>query len=60
MRVARVLGAVLQDAGARFEGQVEPLEVGISLLQPVHDAQALAVVLEASVLREETVQGPLA
>ena len=40
--------AVLENALARFEAQVEAVPGGVALLQMVHDAQALQVVLEAA------------
>ena len=40
--------AVLEDAFARLEAQVQAVEVGVALFQLVHHAQALQVVLEAA------------
>ena len=48
--------AVLEDALARLEAEVQPVEVGVALLQRVDHAQALQVVLEAAVLAHAVVQ----
>ena len=42
--------AVLQDALAALEGQVQPVELRIALLELVDDAQRLQIVLEAAEL----------
>src|SRR5262245_24856569 len=34
---------------ARLEGEIEPVEGAVALLQQIHDAQALQIVLEAAV-----------
>ena len=41
--------AMLEDAFARFEAQVQSVECGIALFQLVHDAQRLQVVLESAI-----------
>ena len=42
-------GAVLEDAFARLEAQVQAIVVGVAVLQLIDHAQALQVVLEAAV-----------
>jgi hypothetical protein len=51
---------VFEDALARFEGQVEALELGVFLFQFIHHAQRLQVVLEAAVLLHAGVEHVLA
>ena len=48
--------AVLQDALAGLEGQVQARELGVALLELVHDAQRLQVMLEAPELPHAFVQ----
>jgi len=57
-RVGR--GAMLEDALARLERQVEPGELRIALLELVHDAQRLQVVLEPAELAHALVERILA
>ena len=60
MAVARKLGAVLEQTGARLVRQVQT-PVGITAhLDQVHGAQALSVVLEAAVGARQIVQHALA
>ena len=49
-------GAVLEDAFARLEAQVQAIVVGVAVLQPVDHAQALQVVLEAAVRSHAVVE----
>ncbi len=60
MRVAREVGAVLQDPRPRLVAEVQPGVLLGAVFEPVHDAQALAVVLEAPVRLQELVQHVLA
>ena len=53
-RIAR--RAVLENAFAAFERQVQPRELRIALFELIHDAQRLQVVLEAAVLAHACVQ----
>jgi hypothetical protein len=48
--------AVLEDALARLEGEVEPVEFGVAFFQQIDHAQRLQVVLEAAVLAHAGVQ----
>jgi len=48
--------AVLEDALAALERQVESREVGVALLEFVHDAQGLQVVLEPAVVAHALVE----
>ena len=48
--------AVLEDAFAAFEGEVEPAKLRVALLELVDHAQRLQVVLEAAVLAHALVQ----
>ena len=50
---------MLQYPLARLEAQVEPRELRVAVLELVHDAQGLEVVLEAAVVRHALVQGVL-
>ena len=52
-------GAVLENPLPAFEGEVEAVETGILLLQPVHHPQRLDVVLEATPLGHAVVEGLL-
>src|SRR5262245_14812936 len=54
------VAAVLQDALARLPGEVQAAEARVALLEPVHDAERLAVVVEAAVVREQLVEDALA
>src|SRR5262249_46798711 len=59
--LARVLErAVLQDAFARLEGEVQAAEARIALFEFVDDAQRLQVVLEAAVVAHAVVERVLA
>ena len=51
---------MLDDALQRFPGQVQPVELGIAVLQRRHHPQRLRVVVEAAMVREAFVQRPLA
>jgi hypothetical protein len=53
---ARGQRAVLEDALARLEGEVQAVVLGVALLQRVDHAQALQVVLEAAVLGHAVVE----
>src|SRR6185436_1668522 len=56
----RVLdGAMLQDAFARFETQIQSFESRVALLQHIHDAQGLSIVLDSSLLLHAFVPGVL-
>ena len=48
--------AMLQDAFAALEGQVQAGELGVALLEFIHHAQRLQVVLEAAVFAHAFVQ----
>jgi hypothetical protein len=47
---------MLEDALARLESEIEPVELGVALLQQIDHAQRLQVVLEAAVLAHAGVQ----
>src|SRR5690348_7564490 len=47
---------MLEDALARFETQVQPIKCPVSLLQNIHDAQRLEVMLKPPVLAHAAVQ----
>ena len=49
-------GAVLQNAFARFKGQVKPVVVRVALFQRINHAQALKVVLKTGTVRVVTFQ----
>ena len=51
---------VLDDALERFPGQVQPVELGITMLQRGHDPQRLGVMIEAAMGLEAFVERPLA
>ena len=51
--------AVLQDPFARFEQQVQPAKIGITLFQVLDDAQRLEIMLEAAERFHTGVQGVL-
>ena len=51
---------VLDEAGQRRLGQVEAVELGVMPLELGHDAQSVAVVVEAAVLGHTGVEGVLA
>ncbi len=53
-------GAVLEDALASLEREVEPRELRVALLELVHHAQRLQVVLEAAELAHALVERVLA
>ena len=52
--------AVLEDAFAAFEGEVEPGKLRVALLELIHHAQRLQVVLEAAVVAHAVVERVLA
>ncbi len=52
--------AVLEDAFARFVGEVEAVECAIALLQQINGAQALQIVLEAAVIPHAGIERILA
>jgi len=52
--------AVLQDAFAALEREVEPVEVGVAVLELIDDPQRLQVVLEAAVRAHALIEGVLA
>ena len=52
-----VIGSVMLDeALACFPGEIEAIVAGIFLLKFLHDAQALAVVLEATVILHQLIE----
>ena len=51
---------MLDDALERFPGQVQPIELGIAVLQRGHHPQRLRVVVEAAMGGEAFVERPLA
>ncbi len=51
--------AMLEDALARLERQVQAVEVGVALFQVVHDPKALQVVFEATMVAHAQLQGVL-
>ena len=50
---------MFQNALARLEAQVQTVKVGVALLQLVHHAQALQVVLKTAKVSHASVQGVL-
>ena len=50
---------MLEDALARFEGEVEAGKLGIAFLEFVNDAKRLQVVFESTVGRHRAIQGVL-
>jgi len=51
---------VLDDTLQRFPGQIEPVEIGITMFQRGDDAQRLCVVIEPAMGLQTGVQRPLA
>ena len=51
---------MLEHALARLAGEVEAAEARVAILEPVDDAQALAVVVEAAVALHQAREHPLA
>ncbi len=47
---------MFEDALARLESQIQPVEFGIAFFQQIHHAQRLQIVLEAAVLAHAGVQ----
>ena len=47
---------MLEDALPRFEAEIQAVELWVAALQPIHDTQALQIVLKAAKLRHAGVE----